>query len=260
MSMKSCTFGDAIFFSDKPVNGNFRFKQIKALRSTYDYSQFILYKIHHFIKTKFLLIVQWDGYVLNSSAWTDKYFDYDYVGAVWPSYAERKVGNGGFSLRSLRLLQATASLPQLSSMVAEDKAICRIWADTLETDHGIRFSTEALANQFSYEQNFLKAPTFGFHGMFNMWRHTDDDEFCKVISSVNMNSFGQNYFLACMLNCFFENRSMSLNALYQRLRAGRSVEEIRNMVGLFCGDHTIANALVRMAEGALAVPAIECMR
>jgi hypothetical protein len=78
-----------------------------------DYSQYFLYEIWKHIDTDFCLVVQGDGFVINPNSWTNEFLDYDYIGAPWPksktSYIDpfgnhQQVGNGGFSLRSRKLL------------------------------------------------------------------------------------------------------------------------------------------------------------
>jgi len=78
-----------------------------------DYSHYFLYDIWRHVETEFALVVQGDGYVINPRAWTDEFLQFDYIGSPWPlsqkSYIDpfgnhRQVGNGGFSLRSRRLL------------------------------------------------------------------------------------------------------------------------------------------------------------
>src|SRR5579871_4684098 len=95
-----------------------------------EYSLFVLYALGEFIKTEFALIVQDDGWVLNADKWQDAFFNYDYLGAPvhlaritqgtdafykrgfeWLNYRDREcrienIYNGGFSLRSKRLLDA----------------------------------------------------------------------------------------------------------------------------------------------------------
>ena len=85
-----------------------------ALNSIEAYSEFCVYKLHGVVNGKFALIVQADGYVINPHSWTSEFLNYDYIGAPWPltdsAYIDpfgnhQRVGNGGFSLRSKKLLQ-----------------------------------------------------------------------------------------------------------------------------------------------------------
>lgn len=36
-----------------------------------------------YIETPHVLVVQYDGFILNPDAWTDEFLEYDYVGAPW---------------------------------------------------------------------------------------------------------------------------------------------------------------------------------
>lgn len=84
-----------------------------------EYSRFVLQDLHTYIETSHVLIVQADGFVLNPGLWNPGWLDYDYVGAPWPETLRvgkyviplaNRVGNGGFSLRSRRLLKMTAPI------------------------------------------------------------------------------------------------------------------------------------------------------
>ncbi|MGZ5147458.1 MAG: DUF5672 family protein, partial [Burkholderiales bacterium] len=147
---------------------------IEVLNSRNDYSNFMLRQLPKHINTSYALIVQWDGYVVDASAWKPEFRDYDYIGARWTWFDDgMTVGNGGFSLRSQKLLRALRD-PRFSIVpgVNEDELICRDYRRTLEREHGIRFAPESVADLFSYERTSPAGPTFGFHGLFNMWRHT----------------------------------------------------------------------------------------
>jgi len=57
-----------------------------------EYSLFIIYALHHFIKTDFALIVQDDGWLVNIDHWDDQFLNYDYVGA--PTHSAKVTRNG----------------------------------------------------------------------------------------------------------------------------------------------------------------------
>src|SRR5690242_16021729 len=78
--MDQCRFGDALLFSDKSVSTRARLVPISPLKSKADYSTFILRDLIRHIRTPWVLIVQWDGYVVDASAWREAFFDYDYIG------------------------------------------------------------------------------------------------------------------------------------------------------------------------------------
>jgi hypothetical protein len=112
-------------------------------------------------------MVQWDGWVCDGQQWDPAYLEYDYIGAVWPQFDEpRNVGNGGFSLRSRRLIEAL-TMPGLHLHHPEDIAICHSNRDVLEHEFGIRFAPPSVARRFAFEREQSQRPTLGFHGLFN---------------------------------------------------------------------------------------------
>lgn len=142
-----------------------------SINSRQAYSQFMLQELHKYIKTEFVLVVQWDGWVINASAWQPEFLDYDYIGAVWPWHPEGlRVGNGGFSLRSKRLLELTAEPKFVYKNLNEDDLICHVNRDYL-VSNGIKFAPEELARYFSYERELSNLQTFGFHGDFHMSKY-----------------------------------------------------------------------------------------
>lgn len=119
------------------------------------------------IKTTHMLCIQYDGYVLDGTRWNDDWFQYDYIGAPWPWHPHHKVGNGGFSLRSLPLMYfLMENFKHFPVKVPEDEAICREYRDRLEGSFGFKFAPEEIAREFSFERE-EKRDSFGFHGIFN---------------------------------------------------------------------------------------------
>ena len=89
-------------------------RQVRPLTNIDEYNYYILYHLHKHINTDYVLLVQDHAFIINPDAWRDDFFDYDYIGAPWPwrerayitPYGEhQRVGNGGFSLRSKKLLE-----------------------------------------------------------------------------------------------------------------------------------------------------------
>jgi hypothetical protein len=170
-SIRQAEFGKVLLLSDQPSPVSdpiIEWRKIEPLKSRADYSRFMLRELATHIETGHALCVQWDGFVLDGSAWDARFLDYDYIGAVWPHFRDGfNVGNGGFSLRSRRLLQACEALP-FDGSEPEDVVIGRTCRLTLEAQ-GIRFAPEAIANTFAYERT-RPGREFGFHGAFNLVR------------------------------------------------------------------------------------------
>ncbi len=145
--------------------------EVKLVELTLDsvaaYSQFMLRGLLRHIGTSHLLVVQWDGYVLDPTCWEADFLSYDYIGALFRDHAgPHSVGNGGFSLRSRRLLQALHD-PAMVISHPEDSCICQVNRQRLQAQHGIYFAPPEVAARFAFERVAPTGPTFGFHGLFN---------------------------------------------------------------------------------------------
>jgi tetratricopeptide (TPR) repeat protein len=144
------------------------------------YSEFVLKSLLPHITTTHVLLVQWDGYVVNPAAWDSTFLACDYIGAKWFWNEDgMRVGNGGFSLRSRRLLEALQD-SRIVLADAEDTTIGRTFRPLLEREHGIRFADEALADRFSFEAAYPIGRPFGFHGLFNFCRTVAPDEIAAL--------------------------------------------------------------------------------
>jgi hypothetical protein len=124
------------------------------------------------VQTSHVLIIQHDGFILNPYAWDDEFLQYDYIGAPWCYDDGLNVGNGGFSLRSKRLLDILSTDEHIVQSHTEDYRIGRTYRRRLER-RGIRFAPESLASRFSIEGNIKYGwkwnNQFGFHS----YRATD---------------------------------------------------------------------------------------
>lgn len=164
-----------------------------GLLDTAMHSRFCVESLTDFVSTDYCLVVQPDGFVINTSMWSEDFLNYDYIGAPWPSYGFA-VGNGGFSLRSKKFLETSSKIKYFSDahlragltpfhfihghVVPEDWFLCVNKRQELE-ENGIVFPTAELAYKFSIEYSHPKFTpmfnsedinsynSFGFHGNFN---------------------------------------------------------------------------------------------
>ena len=169
LSQTGLRFGEVLFLGDRapPPGTPATWRPIAPIGSRGGYSEFMLHALAAHFTTSHVLCVQWDGYVLNPQGWDPAFLEYDYIGAPWPHFKDgMRVGNGGFSLRSRRLVEACGSLPIAAE--SEDVAICRTFRPLLEQRFGLRFAPEDVARRFAYERTAPTGGEFGFHGAFNM--------------------------------------------------------------------------------------------
>lgn len=180
---------EAILLSDihppeRELDG-IKYVETKRMEDRQSYSNFILKSLASHIRTDFALCIQWDGYILDAQCWSDEFLTADYVGAPWPQFGDgHDVGNGGFSLRSRRLLQACTD-DRIDGNETEDIAICRSARPWLEREYGIRFADRDLASRFAFERTPRRGDEFGFHGVFNMAGLMTAQEYRETIASLD---------------------------------------------------------------------------
>ena len=168
---------NTLIFSDNPREwGGHGIIQIPEIKTTADYNKVIFYELPKYLKTDFALVMQYDGFVLSGACFSERFLDYDYVGAPWPHHQNFCVGNGGFSLRSRKLICSLGEFLHYGDLHrAEDVVICRYLRARLEDALCIEFASSEMAQSFSYEMKGPEQPTFGFHGIFNLPKVMIDD-------------------------------------------------------------------------------------
>lgn len=219
LSQQGVDFGEVLFLSDRPppVGTPAVWREIDPLSSRIDYSRFMLYELAAHLQTSHVLCVQWDGYVLNPAAWDPAFLDYDYIGAPWPQFADdKRVGNGGFSLRSRRLVDACATLPM--SGEAEDVAICRTHREELERRFGLRFAPEALARRFAYERHIPDGREFGFHGALNMVELLHRSDLAQLFGALESGLLNRNEHREILLKMIRRGEFRNAWIIWQRMR------------------------------------------
>jgi hypothetical protein len=194
-SRRDIEFARSIFLTDAvpedvDVPHGIEVISIGAIPSHEAYSRIILKELQRHIETSHVLLVQWDGYVVHPESWSSEFLDCDYVGAPWPDgNGGYTVGNGGFSLRSRKLLTALQDARFQLMTKTEDVTICRHHRRALEGEFDIRFGTPEIALRFSFEIDaspvLLGAKTFGFHGLFNLFAVESQADIIKFVSSLS---------------------------------------------------------------------------
>lgn len=143
------------------------------------WNKYIIYDLHLYITTPYVMLIHPDGYVVNPSLWKDEFLDYDFIGAPWPlphddfSYRTPdgvlvRVGNS-VSLRSKKLLELPTKFnlewKSYYGNTNEDGFLCVHNREALE-QHGIRFAPLSVAVHFSKEHELEEnqgIQTFAFH-------------------------------------------------------------------------------------------------
>jgi hypothetical protein len=163
---------EVLVISDKDFYPGSRWVEHAPTESFREYNQLMLKGVAPHVTQGHAMYVQSDSMVHQSNHWLDQFVDYDYIGAPWPNEPEgRNIGNGGFSLRSARFLQACLD-PEIQLLekykyLQEDACIGREFRPLLEQRYEIKFAPTALAQKFCYELGTYH-DSMAIHGVWNI--------------------------------------------------------------------------------------------
>jgi len=168
---KGINFGrKVIYTAQKPdcETYDFDIELIEGINHN-QYTGWISKNLKDLFSTDFFLNFHSDGMIQNPPAWTDDFYNYDYIGAI---FMRGLVGNGGFSLRSKLFSEVMSQIdisqhrPQKNIADNEDVLWCCTYKHIFEMNK-IKYAPLETASRFSTEhistdQNYFKN-SFGFH-------------------------------------------------------------------------------------------------
>jgi hypothetical protein len=117
-SSSELPFGKKIIYSCQKPNidpGDFEIKIIDEIPYE-EFNNFVSLKYSELFDTEYSINFHSDGFIQNQNAWSDKFLEYDYIGAPIKLPTTKKneyqgvVGNGGFSLRSKKICEEIKKL------------------------------------------------------------------------------------------------------------------------------------------------------
>jgi glycosyltransferase involved in cell wall biosynthesis len=170
-SREQIGFGKVKLFVDKNITPEFvktsdvegvEIIGIEPFRSVAEHDTWVIRELPKYIDTDFFMTVQTDGYVLNGSAWTDEFLNYDLIGAPWTGLNVPIVGNMAMCIRSLRLAKELQNAEFYPETAPQDINVCVKYWPLLEAKGFTRAPVE-LASKFSVE-NLPYEGQFGWHG------------------------------------------------------------------------------------------------
>lgn len=185
--------------------------KINPIRSRQEYNKFILKDFYSTLtKTdRFLsshvMFCQWDGFPIHPENWIDDFLHYDYIGAPWKSQAypelDKKVGNGGFSIRSYKFLKTVHDnytkyfkniqvddryMEMKGLEVDNEDVILSIFKRPFLESKGITYAPFELASRFSFENFPYNQTQFGFHGIHRNTNFLPDPVKCILVNSMHL--------------------------------------------------------------------------
>ena len=184
LALQSCIdkveFASVLVFTDKPEHfkqEGLRIVQVPDWPDKIGWSRMYWSGVAPYLETPFSLSIQWDSEVADPNMWDDEFLKYDYIGAPWWYTDGRNVGNGGFSLRSTRLVRFLYNnkLRFPCTTALDDDLLCRGYRFDLE-QKGFVWAPEDVAWKFAFEHKKPDHGTFGFHAMHNWGYVLSSDE------------------------------------------------------------------------------------
>ena len=183
-STKSILFKEVLLITNEDIQcpDNIKKLKIKKFNSVDEWSFFIVFELFKYIETKHIMLIHYDGYIVNPENWKDEFLDFDYIGAPWPEVDDGvtykddignnvRVGNS-VSLRSKKILELPTLLnlkwEPFHGFLNEDGFLCCKNKRILESN-GIRFADINVAKYFSHENMIPEIKgikPFAFHKYF----------------------------------------------------------------------------------------------
>ena len=160
------------------------------------YCNLLLKGMLEHVETPYVIFQQWDAMVHDGSRWHDYFLLNDYIGAVWPWRPHgTNVGNGGFSLRSRKLLEALQAPdiqldPTSEHGVQEDNYIAIKHRPWLESQ-GIVFAPAPVADQFAMELNEGGFNAMAHHGFWNIVQFMPRDTVEYFVNNAPANTWNE---------------------------------------------------------------------
>ena len=190
-SMQGIKFGEMKLVSDSNPAGyrqhGIQIEKCPPIKSIDDYSHYMIFDLHKHVNTSHCITIQADGFIINPTKWDNDWLNYDYIGAPWeysnnayldPWGNHQRVGNGGFTLRSKKLLEVPLHAHiqfdvnwgkfykhMDAKNTAEDGNICVHNRHIYEV-LGCKFAPIEVAAKFAHEKPIKETQgivPFGFH-------------------------------------------------------------------------------------------------
>lgn len=168
-SMRGIDFGEVVIITHKKpafLPKGITYKHCEKIEDIDRFNYMMVYELSPYIDTDYMLLVHYDGFVINPQNFRKEFLDYDYIGSPWPlpspshkSYFDEegnivRVGNS-VSIRSKRLLEYPAEHKLQWRRTPdgdfnEDIFLCAMNKCQMERD-GFKFAPIEVARYFGRE-------------------------------------------------------------------------------------------------------------
>lgn len=187
-------FGEVLIYTDQPEKLAIPGARVHSVPNWSHKDQYM----HFFhcnacdpVKTDYVLFLEWDAGLCDATMWREEFLQFDYLGAPWwytdgdgkPLPAPFNVGNGGFSLRTMRLMKFVKEKQQRYPAIS-DNQLCREYGPQIIKEGNFNWAPIEMANDFAFEgfDRLGLANTllhFGFHSTINWRLILNEDELVR---------------------------------------------------------------------------------
>lgn len=197
--IKEIKFGDVLMINPFGKNSNLLDLSFQGLWDTKNpekniawLNNYMIKVLPTLIKTEWYLIIQWDGFVVNTGMWKNEFLNYPFLGGG------HTLLNGGFSLRNTETMLKLSKINENYDTGAED-AFYSSFLDIpnvnnkKNTPFKIPWPDEAIINKFCFWDSSITENSFGWHRheylskgniyrMFNRYQIFSQEDLKKLVS------------------------------------------------------------------------------
>jgi hypothetical protein len=164
-------FNEVVVFSDKNILPGSKWIPVNPLLDeNRDYGDILVRGMWPFIKTDYMILINWDTLLRDQSLWTEEFFDYDYIGSMWPWQAPHSdnTDHCGISWRSKKLLNAMR-YPAVESITDEiPYHVSHHMEKIMREKFSIRISERDMDLRFVLELAQDDGNSFSVRGLWNI--------------------------------------------------------------------------------------------
>lgn len=91
-------------------------------------------------------------------------------------------------------------------------------------------------------------PTFGFHGLFNMWRHVDDSKLEALIAALPLSTIRGIEYLELMLTFLTQKKFHLVDSMFRRLNSAMRPDETLTMLTSLTGDTHVSVEILSLCR------------